>query len=1406
MNEGNSLLFILKNLNSFQNDLKRQIDTLILQPIECYLMDKNWKNHLLNYFIDTKSYNSSIRYFRLSFCPDIQHSFIDNFSDAINFIHNGGQFTYVRKDTMELFFDKGELMKFHKTTKIYCLNKKIIINFQGNDINKSLLILNPFEVFDNKNIFIILGNNNYAFQKKLFENLLSENNNNFVNLKNKYNNSIIEFEDYLKTLNIVEIEKNSFSYNIINNNSTDIKKILEILILIYYHEKYLSKGNNTFSEYQKYYLINPEWIEIYKEFYYYNDLVNLLKNYDFEIKKNEINYLKIDNYVNFLVSRFYKNYKHFNIIGIPDHLKNTNSLKVSLYMINTLKYFNNCYILPLKIVNKIVELEFKKKLLLEPYKIISKNENVFLHIDEKNINIGFLNDNLLFQTKYIISYNSLIKCEYEKRELFNLPIKTYLYKNNCLEIISEIQTMKNKDNIEIGKVLILNDNNFNLSKRLKFLTKCLSEKKLFNKNIGTKYDKKTYNASYLYLQNPIKNTPNNNRNKYNSNRNINTYSNLIYSKNDNVSISNYTKTSNNEQMDFEEEFKTLRNRIINNPNNIRNEEKLKLSLMMNEDEKKESEFLSKISNLEQELKDNKEKFLQKENELKNGISLLEKDIEKSNIENKELKDKINVIEKTNNEKEKDLNKKISLLEQSDLENKKIIEEKNKNEKEYLSQIEELKKKNEEMQKNINEIKRLKETIASLEKYEKEYENIKEKNEMLERLNESIENEYKIKENNIIKKENEINLKLEEINKKEEECNNKISIIEEHKKNMENEKNQLNLIKEKYNQYLEKNSSLIEENKNIEIQIKNKQSTLNDLNLQINNNKYNEKEEKFAQHGPSTLIKFIENRKSKNMYNNLNGNNNNSINNINESNYIYNSNSNINKNKINMDNSNNSVNSNSKMNIYRNNINNINNNDYITNSNNSINNHINNNISNNISNNNSNNINNINYNIINNISNSFKRNQRYNINYNDLPNFSYNQQNNIMNNSSQNNNFQNMKNFINDFNNINYNANKSQMFSSNGPVLVGLNNTGALPCMNSILQCLIQTKPLTEYLTNSENYQLIYSINDEIDLKLTPSYVDLIKKLWHNEEGNKSFPPYFFKNTIEKMNPLFKNNQTDDIKELIVFILEQMHKELIIINNSNTQLLEYNQYDRKNSFLFFLNNYKIRNSIISEIFWGIKQIESICLNCKNTFNSQNFNYPVKYNYETFNCLIIPLEEVKNMKNKNNINNNNNNFFLNNIDTVSIKDCLEYWETTEKYTGENQSYCNLCKQLSDSIFSTKIFYGPNVLIIILNRGKDNPYDINIDFQESISIGEYDFNKGMNNNIKYNLYGVISNIGEIGSSPHFIANCKIDKNWYRFDDSNIIQINNKNNIMESGTPYILFYEKENYVKDIFSKYNFK
>ena len=82
----------------------------------------------------------------------------------------------------------------------------------------------------------------------------------------------------------------------------------------------------------------------------------------------------------------------------------------------------------------------------------------------------------------------------------------------------------------------------------------------------------------------------------------------------------------------------------------------------------------------------------------------------------------------------------------------------------------------------------------------------------------------------------------------------------------------------------------------------------------------------------------------------------------------------------------------------------------------------------------------------------------------------------------------------------------------------------------------------------------------------------------------------------------------------------------------------------------------------------------------------------------------------------------------------------------------------------------------------------------FDEIIDITDFVLQKEKSK-IIYNLYGVISNIDGSGSNAHFVASCKspIDKKWYRYNDSRVNQIENiQKEIIEFGTPYILFYEK--------------
>ena len=230
----------------------------------------------------------------------------------------------------------------------------------------------------------------------------------------------------------------------------------------------------------------------------------------------------------------------------------------------------------------------------------------------------------------------------------------------------------------------------------------------------------------------------------------------------------------------------------------------------------------------------------------------------------------------------------------------------------------------------------------------------------------------------------------------------------------------------------------------------------------------------------------------------------------------------------------------------------------------------------------------------------------------------------------------------------------------------------------------------------------------------------------------------------------------------------------------------------------MNNYKNKYSIIAEIFFGIIEKTNECINCKNLNN--NSDSRICYNYELFHSLIFSLEEIRNWKNNNfyYLQNQNN---INNV--VSLFDCFEYNQKKEEIKALNT--CFFCKQNSNTIFCSKIFYGPNVLVLILNRGNNNINNVKLDFQENIDLSNYIFDKELNSMI-YNLYGVISYSGGNESSTKFVASCKspINNIWYKFNDSLVTQIFNfKNDVLNFGIPYILFYKKQIYNKNLFNKY---
>ena len=346
-------------------------------------------------------------------------------------------------------------------------------------------------------------------------------------------------------------------------------------------------------------------------------------------------------------------------------------------------------------------------------------------------------------------------------------------------------------------------------------------------------------------------------------------------------------------------------------------------------------------------------------------------------------------------------------------------------------------------------------------------------------------------------------------------------------------------------------------------------------------------------------------------------------------------------------------------------------------------------------------------------------------------------------------------------------------------------------MNATIQCLSRTTYLSNYFLNIENKQKF--MNNSNNILLKKPYFDLISNLWIKNNNSISFSPYDFKNTISEMYPLFKGIAANDSKDLILFILQQLHEELKEIINKN---IEENDFLDQTNRNLMINNFKesmnSNISIISTLFFGVNEIFSDCIYCRNK------GIPiVKYNFQIFNFLIFPLKEVSNYKKSKYNNKNFINFNVNtDNDEVTLYECFEQYSEKLIMSGENAMYCSQCQQISPAYYTTKIYSSPNILILILNRGKGNEFKIKINFEKIISIGEYVELKE-NKELKYELYAVLTHLGSSDMSGHFIAFCYsiIDKVWYKFNDAMVDEVKDfQKEVHDYGEPYILFYQRLN------------
>ena len=144
-------------------------------------------------------------------------------------------------------------------------------------------------------------------------------------------------------------------------------------------------------------------------------------------------------------------------------------------------------------------------------------------------------------------------------------------------------------------------------------------------------------------------------------------------------------------------------------------------------------------------------------------------------------------------------------------------------------------------------------------------------------------------------------------------------------------------------------------------------------------------------------------------------------------------------------------------------------------------------------------------------------------------------------------------------------------------------------------------------------------------------------------------------------------------------------------------------------------------------------------------------------------------------------------------MNIYDCFEFDKKKNLMSGENAMYCNYCKMTCDSYMHSHLVTGPQILILLLNRGKGIEFNVKIYFEEYLNL--YNYIEFKNTGFNYELIGVITHIGESGMGGHFISYCKdpLTKKWHKYNDALVTEVKDfVGEVINFAMPYLLFYQK--------------
>jgi len=329
---------------------------------------------------------------------------------------------------------------------------------------------------------------------------------------------------------------------------------------------------------------------------------------------------------------------------------------------------------------------------------------------------------------------------------------------------------------------------------------------------------------------------------------------------------------------------------------------------------------------------------------------------------------------------------------------------------------------------------------------------------------------------------------------------------------------------------------------------------------------------------------------------------------------------------------------------------------------------------------------------------------------------------------------------------------------------GLRNIGNTCFMNSVLQCLSNTKQLTNYLLNDEHLREINTSNSSMKGSLIKAFATVIKGLWKG--SGRVVDPSSLKGAVNRFAPRFSGYNQEDSQEFLRYLLEGLHEDVNRVLTKPTPInseIDSSLSVCEQAMEAWKRYIRRDDSQLVDLFVGQLKSTLRCSECSHE----------SVTFEPFWDLSLGIPAR--------------------TGEVSLLDCLDSFTKEEVLDGDEMPTCERCKARRKCTKRYSLYRLPKILVVHLKRFSQSDR-----FKQKLSSTVTFPLNGLNlsnytdsvTNTSYNCYAVSNHSGTLYSG-HYTAFAKHWQTgqWHSYNDSRVSKCSSSNVITNEA--YLLFFE---------------